>query len=189
LIGREPEGLKCAFIPTAGDPYGPIKPWMHADRAKLVEMGLKVTNFDLKRKTESKTRESLSQFDVIFVAGGNTFYLLNWARKSGFAKVAKELVAKGKIYIGSSAGSILIGPDIISAGWGTESGWGDDNFLNMKDTTGIELVNFSVYPHFTEDQRKLMETNAKVTEYPIIAITDQQMVVVDDEDYKIVGRI
>ena len=36
--------------------------------------------------------------DVIFIAGGNTFYLLEKVVESGFFELVKELVGKGVIY-------------------------------------------------------------------------------------------
>jgi dipeptidase E len=97
--------VKVAFIPTAGDPY-PETPWQDADRNKLEELGFQVSTVGLKGKTEEQLRKELSDVQVLFVDGGNTFYLLEHAKKSGFLTIAQELIQKGVIYIGSSAGSI-----------------------------------------------------------------------------------
>ena len=176
--------MKLAFIPTAGN-LKKERPGQEADRAKLIELGFEITDFDLEDTTETEVREFLNEIDITLVAGGNTFYLLEKANKSGFTKVIKELKDSDKIYIGSSAGSILAGPNVESAGWGWELGWGDDNFLKLKDTAGLRLVNFAAYPHFTEEQRGLMESKAKEVNYPIIPITDEQMVIVKDGEYQI----
>ena len=47
--------------------------------------------------------------DTIFVSGGNSFFLLQELIKSGTGKLIMDL---GKIYIGESAGSIILSPDI-----------------------------------------------------------------------------
>jgi dipeptidase E len=100
LLPSEPKNLKCAFIPTAADPYGNIEmPWMTADHDKLTSMGFRVTDYDLKNKDVQSLRKDLSQFQVIFVAGGNTFYLLNEVRKSGFDIVIKELLGNGVVIL------------------------------------------------------------------------------------------
>ena len=49
---------------------------MDDDRNKLIKIGFNVIDFDLNSKTEEKVRETLSKVDIVFVAGGNTFYLL-----------------------------------------------------------------------------------------------------------------
>ena len=68
---------------------------------------------------------NINEFDVMYMMGGNTFYLLNIIRKTGFDKNIKEFINSGKIYVGSSAGSeilksiakerddiIYLGPDV-----------------------------------------------------------------------------
>lgn len=182
MLGRPAKGMKLAFIPTASDPYGDNKPWMDADRAKLIELGFLVTDFDLKDKNEADTRAELSKYDVIFVAGGNTYYLLDYARKSGFLVVAKELAKKGTIYIGSSAGSYLACPTIEASGWKHA----DRNIVGLKDLRALGLVDFIVVAHYEPDLSEAIEAGKKSTKYPVIVLTDQQMVVVTDDKYEVV---
>jgi dipeptidase E len=169
---RPQKGMKLAFIPTAGDPYGGNKPWMDADRAKLVDLGFEVEDFDLKGKTEAEVREALEKVDVIFVAGGNTFHLLNEANKSGFSKVVPELVKKGTIYIGSSAGSYIACPSIVHAGWKHA----DRNQVGLKDLTGLGLVDFLVVCHYESKWKEIVEAGRKSTPYPVRAITDEEFI-------------
>ena len=70
---------------------------------------------------------------MIFVGGGNTFFLLQELKRSGADKIIAQEVAKGKFYIGESAGAIAACPDIgYSAvmdvrkrrlSWRTIQGW------------------------------------------------------------------
>lgn len=85
---------------------------------------------------------AISQCDVIYVSGGNTFYLLNELRKSRAAQTIKDAVHAGKIYIGESAGAIVAAPDTRYATLM------DENSANMSDFTGLNLVDFCVLPHF-----------------------------------------
>jgi len=123
---------------------------------------------------------------IIFVAGGNVFYLLEKAKESGFDKVAVELVEKGVIYVGSSAGAALAGPDIEPI---KEL---DDPLeaQNLKSTRSLNLVDFVVIPHyrserFNEGVEKILK-NSKEYKYKLIPITDQQAVVVKGNKYNIV---
>ena len=100
-----------AFIGTAGnvyqDPY-----WVKLDRIELEKKGLKITDVEIENHSLEELAEILRPMDIIFVAGGNTFYLLQKAKESGFDKVVQNLQNTDKIYIGSSAGSILACKDI-----------------------------------------------------------------------------
>lgn len=172
MLPRPAKELKLAFIPTAGDPYGDDKPWMDADRAMLVGLGFKVEDFDLKNKTEDETRKTLSKYDVIFVAGGNTFYLLNEANKSGFVKVARELVGAGKIYIGSSAGSYLACPTIEAADWKHA----DRNIVNITNWSALGLVNFIITAHYSPEWEEAVRDGKKASKYKVYTLTDSQFI-------------
>ena len=183
MLPRPARELKLAFIPTAGDPYGDDKPWMDADRSMLVGLGFKVEDFDLKNKTEDETRKTLSKFDVIFVAGGNTFYLLQEARKSGFLKVAKELVEKGTAYIGSSAGSYLACPTIEAADWKHA----DRNIVDITDWSALSLVDFILVAHYEDKWKEAVEEGKKTTKYEVITLADNEFIKSDGEKYEIIS--
>ena len=62
------------------------------------------TNEDILRK--------LRQNDYIYVSGGNTFFLLQELKKTGADKIIIEQINAGKLYIGESAGSMVLSPNI-----------------------------------------------------------------------------
>lgn len=99
---------------------------------------------------------AISRCDVIYVSGGNTFYLLNELRKSCVWQAIKNAVKAGKIYIGESAGAIVAAQDTRYATLM------DENSPNMSDFTGLNLVDFYVVPHFgcepfTQATHEIME--------------------------------
>lgn len=106
LLPKPATQLKAAFIPTAGD-LCDNNGFMHVDREKLVEMGFSIIDIDLKNIDEQGLEIKLENIDLVLVAGGNTFYLLDKVKKSGFDKVIQKVLDRGVIYVGSSAGSIL----------------------------------------------------------------------------------
>ena len=112
--GRDLIGKKAVFIPTAGDPYD-NKDFVEADKIALEKYGLDVIEMDVKNKDEEEIRKTIDGADVILVAGGDTFYLMEKLKESGADKVIKEFIEKGGIYIGSSAGSIVCCPTIEGA--------------------------------------------------------------------------
>ncbi|MDF2542501.1 MAG: putative peptidase dipeptidase, partial [Herbinix sp.] len=73
-IEIQPENKNIAFIPTASNIYQDWKPI--DDRQKLIELGFNVKDISLEGKTKEQLYFELEEVDLIFVAGGNTFYLL-----------------------------------------------------------------------------------------------------------------
>lgn len=112
--GRDFIRKKAVFIPTAGDPYD-NKDFVEADKIALEKYGLDIVEMDVKNKDEKEIRKTIDEVDVILVAGGDTFYLMEKLKESGADKVIKEFIEKGGIYIGSSAGSIVCCPTIEGA--------------------------------------------------------------------------
>ena len=182
LLGKDPKGTLVAFIPTAADPEDD-KWFVNAAKKEIKEIGMKIMEIDLKKEDKISLMEKLSNCDVIYVNGGNTFYLLDWARKSGFNEVVKEQLKNGKIYVGVSAGSIIPGPSIEIASWGD----GDRNIVNLNDLTGLNFVQFAISPHYVSEDRKLLEEMSKKVNYSIVALNNSQAVLVDGEKIRIVG--
>ena len=112
--GRDFVGKKAIFIPTAGDPYD-NRNFVEADKIALEKHGFNIVEMDVKNKDEEEIRKVIDGADVILIAGGDTFYLMEKLKESGADKVIKEFIEKGGIYIGSSAGSIICCPTIEGA--------------------------------------------------------------------------
>ncbi len=178
-----PKGLNLAFIPTARDPY-PTSPWADIDWHKLLELGFNAEMYDIKDKTEAQIYNDLKNKDVIFVCGGNTFYLLDHARKSGFDKAVVRLVNEGKIYIGSSAGSYLACPTIEAATWKNQ----DKNIVGMSDFTALNLVPFILFVHYKLEHEDLLKQEIPKAKYPVRILKDDQAILVQEDDYKLVGE-
>lgn len=183
LVSKKPEETTVAFIPTAADPEKD-KWFVESDRSELKEIGFQIEEIDLKNENKNSLLKKLSKCDVIYVGGGNTFYLLDWIRKSGFAKIINKLLDDGKIYVGVSAGSIITGPNIEVSGWKHA----DKNIVNLKDFTGLNLVNFIPFVHYLNEHKKLLEEKAKNNNKPIIALNDKQAVLCINGKYEIVGE-
>ncbi len=185
LLKKPARENKVIFVTTAafGQENNPI--WLESYRAKLREYGIiQIEDLDIKGKTEKELRKILSSSDIIFVNGGNTFYLLRYIHESGFDKVIPDLLNKGKIYIGVSAGSIIACPTIETALWEPA----DKNDVGLKGFAGLKLINFLISPHFKEEKRESIEKEVSNTRYPTISLTDKQAVLCVDGKYKIVGE-
>lgn len=179
-----PKGMKIAFITTAADVYEE-KPWMDADKKRLLDLGFSVAEYDLKAKVEAEVEKDLQPYDGIFVCGGNTFYLLQHILESGFDKVVKKFIAEGKPYIGSSAGSVVMGPTIEPVKALDNSG----EAKNLTSFVGLGVVDFVMLPHYGKEKYEERYQNI-IKEWcdraKLLPLTDDQAVIVTDAGYRIV---
>ena len=184
-LPKEPREMRLTFIPTAAEVEEGDMQWLKDDRQALVDAGFQVTDFTVTGKKQEEVKTMLDQTDFVFVSGGNTFFLLQEMRKSGFASLIKEYVNKGVIYCGSSAGSVVAGPDISLT---KEL---DDPALapELKDYKGLGLVDVVVFPHwgsehFQNRYEKVMKSGYKKG-LKIVLLTDDQYLLVDEKRYTI----
>ncbi len=185
LLPKKPEENKVAFVTTAA--YGETKnpAWMEKDRQLLYGCGIKhIEDLDLKDKTQVDLLRILADKDIVFVNGGNTFYLLKWVRESGFDKVLPGFLKRGGLYVGVSAGSYIACPTIEQATWEHQ----DRNRVGITDFTALNLVPFLITAHFEEKYGLIIVQAAKKTDYPIVALTDQQAIVVRGKKVQIIGE-
>ena len=105
FVSENHKTVHIAFIPTAADLYT-NKWFVKKDREFLVNYGYNVTEVDIKDRNQHKI---LHSSDVIYIAGGNTFYLLEMAIQTNALEFLKDLVQGGKPYAGASAGAVFRG--------------------------------------------------------------------------------
>ncbi|MDD3487425.1 MAG: Type 1 glutamine amidotransferase-like domain-containing protein [Candidatus Moranbacteria bacterium] len=143
---------------------------------ELSDLGIKVTELNIARNDVFPYR---STFDIYYVCGGNTFYILDRMRKTKIDRFLIDAVVRGKFYLGVSAGSIIPGPDIEISGWGEA---GDPNDINLQDLTGFGLVPYLIVPHYTEQEKADVEAFKKKRKgESVIELTDDQAIFVEDE--------
>jgi len=177
----DPKRSVVAFIPTAANVYDD-KWFVNIDREKLVQMGYEVKDVDIANMNDAKIREELFGVDIIFVAGGNAFYLLEQVRKSGFDEIIKEKRNSDVVYVGSSAGSLLACPSIDIA---REF---DDHMEapSLKDFLGLGLVDFLVLPHYGKekylDKMKKVKKEWQDKGFIVRTLRDDQAIVINNDN-------
>lgn len=180
--GRDFAGKKAVFIPTAGDPYD-NKDFVEADRIALEKYGLDIVEMDIKNKNEEEIREIIDGADIVLVAGGDTFYLMEKLKESGADKIIKEFVARGGIYIGSSAGSIICCPTIEGA-----EDFDDPNLAPKLDNfNGLGIFRNVIIPHAQKE--KYFERIRRATErleskgFKVYPLTDDDVLFFNGHSY------
>ena len=177
---------KLVFIDTAAEVETGDKTWLKNDRQALVKSSFEVSDYTITGKKKGELEKDLEKFDYIYLSGGNTPYLLQQSQKSGFVSVVKDLILKkGKVYIGTSAGSIIAGPKIPIYLL-------EDNEIKLNDLKGYGFVNFTLLPHWgSEDFKekylnKRMEIVYKKDQNPLILLTDNQYVHIQNDRMEII---
>ena len=146
FLDKNTESKKILFIPTATN-VDEYKKYIYLTQKAFEDFGYEVENFDISIFSEEIAKEKLSQAKIVFISGGNTFYLLQELKRKNLIPYLKERIENGLLYIGESAGSVIAAPDIEYASIV------DDKTLatELDDYTGLNLVDFYIVPHFEEE--------------------------------------
>ena len=146
FLDKNTESKKILFIPTATN-VDEYKKYIHLTQKAFEDFGYEVENFDVSIFSEEIAKEKLSEAKIVFISGGNTFYLLQELKRKNLTSYLKERIENGLLYIGESAGSVIAAPDIEYASVI------DDKTVatELDDYTGLNLVDFYIVPHFEEE--------------------------------------
>ena len=146
FLDKNTESKKILFIPTAAN-VEEYKKYVHLTQKVFEDFSYEVENFDVSIFSEEIAKEKLSEAKIVFISGGNTFYLLQELKRKNLIPYLKERIENGLLYIGESAGSVIAAPDIEYASVI------DDKTVatELDDYTGLNLVDFYIVPHFEEE--------------------------------------
>lgn len=139
-------------------------------------MDFQHNELDIASKTQQELAEHLNDVDVVCVAGGYTYYLLEQMRITGFDSVLTDFIDRGGMYIGASAGALIAGPDIEPCARLDDPEYGP----SLTSTKGLGLVNIVPMPHYDMSERNsvideiIEQYNG---EYTVIPITDDEAIV------------
>jgi len=186
LVGGETRGLRFAFVPTAAGADGWEQDWVQRDRQQFGALGCDLAVLDLATAEAGEVKEALGAADGVFLTGGNAHLLLWHARRSGFAELVVPAVETGALlYVGTSAGALLAGPDLAPAA-------AEDNRAvvpELDSTRALGLVDFTILPHDQEPDRAARH-DAIVASHPghdFVRLTDEMSVVVRGEEREVVA--
>ena len=182
LINKPISKIKILFIPTAARTDEELH-YVELAKKELIDLGIKKENIHIYNLDREISDNELKEINSIYVCGGNTFYLLHKVRESKFNEKIKEIINKGVVYCGASAGSILVCPDIEIA-YG--DGEGDKNDIGLKDFTGLSLTNHIISPHYIDEEEKVISEYEEETGNKITRLTDKQALLVEGNEERIV---
>ncbi|MCA1806830.1 MAG: peptidase E [Actinobacteria bacterium] len=133
-----------------------------------------------------EVEERLSDKDVIFVVGGDTDYLMSVYQNTGFDKLLPKLL-ETSIYVGSSAGSMVVGKRISAAAYrliyGEDSKWNINQYVGLVDLSVMPHLDS---PHFPNRKESLLEAVGSF-EGKVYGLRDDSAVVIDGNDIRTIG--
>ena len=172
---------KILYVTTASKKVSDTS-YVERTRQKMNELNFSFTEYDIVGKSEEGLKKALSSHDIVYVEGGNTFYLLKAVRDTAFEKVVKEAIENGLVYWGVSAGAYIACPSIIMATW-------SDRFdrCGVTDWAAINLVPFLIKAHYTPDILETLKEKSKELQLPLRVLNDDQAVMVKDGEVQLIG--
>jgi len=190
LLGKPIAEASALCIPTAGygGPYGdPVLPWRFISGRSsdpMTELGWKsVGVLELTALPSIDTERWVSwvrEADALLVNGGDPLYLCHWMRESGLADLFPSL--RDTVYVGLSAGSMVLTPRI------------GERFVHWKPPTGddsmLGVVNFSIFPHLDSPDRTVAEAERWAAEIkgPAYAIDAQTAIKVTGGSVEVISE-
>lgn len=184
FLDLDPAGKKVCFITTASIPEK-VNFFVNAGKKALKKLGMEVMELEILTASTEQTKQTVIEADIIYVAGGNTFFLLDVLRKTGVDKLIIEQINSGKPYIGESAGSMILSTNIEYASLMDSPKVAPG--LN-KDYHALGITEFSIVPHATNTPfknvvQKMVQTYSD--DYNLILISNHQAIMKIGEDIKL----
>lgn len=179
IIDKPASQIKIAFVTAAARSEEELR-YVAESEKELLDLGIPDKNIKNLNLDKPASFKEVENFDVIYVCGGNTFYLLKRVRETGFDKVIIEFAKTDKLYLGVSAGSILVCPNIeIASPF-------DDNAVNLTGLTGLNLIDVIVSPHYCVEEKSIIDEFRKRSQYKVIPLTNKQALLVTDGETRVV---
>jgi dipeptidase E len=194
LLGKPIADSDALCIPTAayGHPQvSPDRAWRfiagQGPETPMCELGWKSLGVleltALPSIDEERWVSWVRETDVLLVAGGDALYLCHWMRQSGLADMLPSL--SETVWVGLSAGSMVLTPRIGKDFVGWKPPAGDDSTLG--------IVDFSIFPHVDHPDlpgNTMAEAERWAAEIagPAYAIDDETAIKVTDGTVEVVSE-
>ena len=191
LLGRPIGDSNALCIPTAQYGHPQVSPegaWRFISgqsRLPMCDLGWKSLGVleltALPSIDEERWVSWVRETDVLLVSGGDALYLCHWMRQSGLADLLPSL--RETVWVGLSAGSMVMTPRIGADFVGWKPPTGDDRTLG--------IVDFSIFPHLGLEPENTMagaEKWAAEIAGPGYAIDDETAIRVTDGAVDVVSE-
>lgn len=158
LKQQKKEMYKAVIITTASDLYKNDDYHIPSIKSDLNSIGFEVDLLDI----EFENAEDMKNYDLIYLLGGNPFYLLFHLRKTNSKKIFENHIKDKKLLIGASAGSLVL---TNSIGVVNEFDSEMNKEVQLKNLDGLSLVNLEICPHAKKFEGKYENFSDKLRVY------------------------
>ncbi len=179
----ENRGKKCAVIPTAMEKDKDKDVWLAQTKDELSQFGLECEFFYF----GAEENEKLYDYDIIYICGGNVFYLMQ-AIKQCYAEEVLKNLAKDRVIVGVSAGSLIMQENLelireLIPRMNKRVKLKDLTALNI--TNGIEhLPHYERYSEIIEAFEKRVKTYERKAGHRVLCLSDGQGIIIDGENHR-----
>ena len=178
VFGARLKEMSVLCIPTAAYAQD-NRDWLEPQIAPLRDQAGDYREIDLAELSEHDLEQAMKGWDIIYVTGGNTYYLLEQAVRTGFAQSLAGHFARGGVYVGVSAGSVLTCPSIEYI-----KDMDDPDKASLDNYTGLNLVDCYILPNIDDAQDgpealKCVEEFSELQKGTIIGLREDQGLWVD----------
>lgn len=177
---------KLMFVTTPAEVEEGDLWWLEEERKSVKSLGYECLDFTFKGKSRRDVESVLEKVQAMYVCGGNTFYLLQEIQKCDCEDLLKQFINSGKVYLGTSAGSQIVGPSIQPI-YSDEV----DKAPGLKSFEGLGLVDVVVFPHWGSEHFRKIYLQSRMKQayadrFSILILSDFQYVWVRDGWIKVV---
>jgi dipeptidase E len=187
LVDKPPEDITFAAIQNAADVEDDAQDWVEQSRRSIARDEAQIEVVDLRDWLDGHAGllDRLACKDVIWVCGGNGFYLRWILKASGADAVIRRLASRGTVYAGWSAGAVVAGPTL-------------QYFEPLEDLTvvpelhhdGLGLTDAVVLPHmdleaFGEGMRTA-RSQLEPAGFRCVPLTEAEAFVVDGDQQRVI---
>ncbi|MFG6107760.1 Type 1 glutamine amidotransferase-like domain-containing protein [Leptothoe sp. EHU-05/26/07-4] len=122
---------------------------------------------------------------IVHLSGGNTYRFLHSLKSRSLGKKMIEFAQSDGVFIGVSAGAMLLTPTIESA-----TLCGDVNHIGLGDFSSLGLVSFMFAPHATKQQAELQRAHKLVAQrgHDIYLCNDEEGIIVLNNQVYLFGE-
>lgn len=93
--------------------------------------------------------------------------------ESNFKEQVIEVLQNGGLYIGASAGALILSPTIALASEIEP----DENEVGLSNLNGMNLIEFEILPHYTPELESEVKTYQAKTPYQVKVISNEEILV------------
>ncbi len=148
---------------------------------QLIRTGFSPINLESYDLSSDNPPPDINKLDVLMIFGGNHFHYMKLIRNLEIEQDIRDFIDRDGVYIGVSGGSAMMSSDMDDGLSMTK------NDIGLEDDSGFGYIDFYVVSHWDwREDKKEMLTYSWDSGKHMIPLTDQQGVLVLDNDFTII---